>query len=89
MIGCVNYGRGRRTRLTIVGVCSRRPLPMYIQVGGGGELPWAPQVGGILLGGPIPILPPFLLPEGGKREEREEEGKAATPLLPLLFGLFP
>ena len=73
MIGGVNCGGGRRTRLTMVGVCSSGAPLIYIGWRGGEAAKGAPQVGGILLG-VLPIRPPpflFLFRVG--REEGEGE----------------
>ena len=83
MTGGVNCGGGHRILLTIVGVCSRRPLPLYISVGGEErQLRGAPQVGGVLLGFLVGFTP-FPFNGGGKGGgEREGEGKGGRRPLP-------
>ena len=67
----VNYGGGRRTRLTMCVVCSSGAPLIYIGWRGGEAAKGVPQVGGILLGH-LPIQPPpFLFLFGVGREEGE------------------
>ena len=80
---------GRRTRLTIVVVCSRRPLPTYIKEGEGEEAgPRGAPRCGVLLGLPSPsrIPPPIRSRKGGREKEKE---RGAGPLLLVLISLLP
>ena len=67
---------GRRTRLTDVVVCSRRPSPCIYRWEREGSSMGAPQVGGILLGAPVQFASPLTITSGGGRKEEggEKEG---------------
>ena len=91
MTGGVNYGGGRRTRLTIVGQCSSGAPLIYIGWRGGDAAKGAPQVGGILTGR-LPIRPPpfpYSFGGGRKEEGEEKEGGGRIPPLPFPLLLFP
>ena len=56
----------------------------------GGSRPRVRQVGGVPLGPLVQFGPPFLLPEGERGKEREEEKERGAPPPPLVqFGLLP
>src|SRR5215216_399445 len=92
MTGGVNCGGGRRTRLTVVGVCSSSAPLIYISWREGEAAKGPPQVGGILLGR-HPIRPPpfHIYPEGeGRRREERRKGEAELlPFLSLFFSFLP
>ena len=72
-------------------MCVRGAPPPYIKEGEGRRPALgAPQVGGFLLGLLVGFDPPFLLPEGERGKEREEEKERGAQPPPLVqFGLLP